>query len=225
MEFSNCPSFELKTKNILLFDNGDVRLCDFQWRAAEYLQNNGDKRTFWFAPEKIQEGNTPTGNFFNRISSYNDLRRFQVKDSTKCKSDVWSLGIAIYEMATGNEPFANVLNNFHLAKKIFDSDLIQLPETCPKAAYDNYGHTPWSDDFRDFVCKCLVRDVDKRFSAAYLLKHPWLANDSATPKQEKGLIIDLIRKHKKWWQMYLKDKKLQEDFELQQTTNAFVFDV
>ncbi len=34
----------------------------------------------------------------------------------------------------------------------------------------------WSEDMRDFVGKCLVKDCDRRASAADLLKHPWVRN-------------------------------------------------
>lgn len=32
----------------------------------------------------------------------------------------------------------------------------------------------WSDDMKDFVGRCFVKDCDKRASASELLKHPWI---------------------------------------------------
>ena len=32
----------------------------------------------------------------------------------------------------------------------------------------------WTDDMQDFLGKCLVKDCDKRYTAAELLKHPWI---------------------------------------------------
>ncbi|XP_068664533.1 mitogen-activated protein kinase kinase kinase 20-like [Aristolochia californica] len=81
------------------------------------------------------------------------------------KSDIWSFGCAVLEMVAGKpawrcSPDADVAG---LLFRIGFSD--ELPEI------------PWqlSEEGRDFLNKCFVRDPVKRWTAEMLLKHPFLA--------------------------------------------------
>ena len=60
------------------------------------------------------------------------------------KIDVWSLGIFAMEMADGDAPYISEPQN----KVIFN---ILNKEPPP------IGHR-WSEEFRDFVCVCLIKD-------------------------------------------------------------------
>ena len=73
------------------------------------------------------------------------------------KSDVWSLGISIIEMAEGKNPFAGMTS-----AKILNLVLNKSPPSLSSSG--------WSSDLVDFVSACLVKDVSERSSVDDLLK-------------------------------------------------------
>ena len=99
------------------------------------------------------------------------------------KTDIWSLGITCLEMIEGEPPnsqlkprcvIEKIGRNPPLAEDLIDSDF----------------HT---DEFIDFVKKCLEINPNKRPSAKELLKHTFIVNFSKGKKYLK----DLIKKHLK----------------------------
>jgi mitogen-activated protein kinase kinase 7 len=79
------------------------------------------------------------------------------------RADVWSLGITLVELATGAYPYKDCKTDFEVLTKVLDSDPPSLPE--------NEG---FSDDFRDFVKRCLTKDYRHRPKYLQLLEHPFL---------------------------------------------------
>ena len=73
------------------------------------------------------------------------------------KSDVWSLGISIIEMAESKNPFAD-FTSLQVMKKVCFGEPPSL------------SSSGWSSDLVDFVSACLVKDVKKRASVNDLLK-------------------------------------------------------
>ncbi|XP_027287320.1 serine/threonine-protein kinase 3 isoform X7 [Cricetulus griseus] len=81
-----------------------------------------------------------------------------------CVADIWSLGITAIEMAEGKPPYADI----HPMRAIF-----MIPTNPPPTF-----RKPelWSDDFTDFVKKCLVKSPEQRATATQLLQHPFIKN-------------------------------------------------
>lgn len=98
----------------------------------------------------------------------------QSKYNFKC--DIWSLGITCIEMAEGEPPFAKT-KPYLVLKKI-----ITQPPTGLK------NKEKWSDEFNDFVSKCLTFDPSVRPSAKELLAHPFIVKNNKGNK----LISELI---------------------------------
>jgi len=78
------------------------------------------------------------------------------------KVDVWSLGIMIMEMAEGEPPYMD----FPPLRALF---LITTKGIPPLKDQDK-----WSEVFKDFVAKCLEKDIEKRLTADEMLKHPFI---------------------------------------------------
>lgn len=72
------------------------------------------------------------------------------------KSDVWSLGITLIELAEGKNPFAGYPSK--LVERVVCSGRIP-----------SLSSPGWSDAFVDYVGKCLVRDVEERWSVEQLM--------------------------------------------------------
>uniref|UniRef100_A0A7N9AQX1 non-specific serine/threonine protein kinase n=1 Tax=Mastacembelus armatus TaxID=205130 RepID=A0A7N9AQX1_9TELE len=80
-----------------------------------------------------------------------------------CVADIWSLGITSIEMAEGKPPYADI----HPMRAIF-----MIPTNPPPTF-----RKPelWSDEFTDFVKKCLVKNPEQRATATQLLQHPFIS--------------------------------------------------
>ncbi|KAK0146385.1 Serine/threonine-protein kinase 3 [Merluccius polli] len=80
-----------------------------------------------------------------------------------CVADIWSLGITSIEMAEGKPPYADI----HPMRAIF-----MIPTNPPPTF-----RKPelWTDDFTDFVKKCLVKNPEQRATATQLLQHPFIS--------------------------------------------------
>ena len=76
------------------------------------------------------------------------------------KVDIWALGILAIELVYGEPPNINQSHGQVLTKIVHnDSPKIQAK---------------WSEEFQDFVAKCLDKNVDSRWTAAMLIEHPFM---------------------------------------------------
>eukprot|EP01156_Anaeramoeba_ignava_P010169 Anaeramoba_ignava/a479016_469.p2 GENE.a479016_469~~a479016_469.p2 ORF type:complete len:393 (-),score=140.74 a479016_469:1535-2713(-) len=78
------------------------------------------------------------------------------------KVDIWSLGILMVEMAEGEPPYLDYppLRALFLIATHGPPDLKE-----PNA---------WSSEFKDFMAKCLEKEVNSRATADQLLRHPFI---------------------------------------------------
>ncbi|KAG6385596.1 hypothetical protein SASPL_154432 [Salvia splendens] len=85
-------------------------------------------------------------------------------------ADVWAAGCTVVEMATGRHPWPEMNDPAAAIYRIgFSGEAPELPGR-------------FSEEARDFVGRCLVRDPRRRWTAAELLRHPFLESaEEATP--------------------------------------------
>ncbi|NXN47161.1 STK10 kinase, partial [Rhinoptilus africanus] len=139
---------DLKAGNVLLTQDGDIKLADFGVSAknVKTLQKRDSfiGTPYWMAPEVVMCET--------------------MKDTPyDYKADIWSLGITLIEMAQ-IEPPHHELNPMRVLLKIAKSDPPTL--SCP---------SKWSLEFRDFLKTALDKNPETRPSAAQLLEHPFVS--------------------------------------------------
>ncbi|KAI8823556.1 kinase-like domain-containing protein [Fimicolochytrium jonesii] len=148
---------DIKAANILLTDDGKVKLCDFgvagQITMSSLRRNSFVGTPYWMAPEII--------------------RRAQYD----YKADIWSLGITIIELATGNPPFADQ----DPRKAIF-----LIPRTRPARLEGKF-----SSALREFLALCLKEEPEERPTAEELLKTKFVRS---SPRGTAPL-LELLDRH------------------------------
>ena len=77
--------------------------------------------------------------------------------------DMWSLGVIVFMLLSGSPPFKG-----DTEKKIME---------CALSGKFSFAKKPWPSitaEAKDFVTRCLVKDVKLRMTAREALQHPWL---------------------------------------------------
>jgi len=96
---------DVKPSNILLNTNGQVKLCDFgvSGELINSIANTFVGTSTYMSPERIQGG------------------QYAVK------SDIWSLGISLWECAAGKAPYRGGVGVLDLLQQIVGEEPPELP--------------------------------------------------------------------------------------------------
>ncbi|XP_072033486.1 dual specificity mitogen-activated protein kinase kinase 4-like isoform X2 [Amphiura filiformis] len=139
---------DVKPSNILVDREGNIKMCDFgiSGQLVDSIARTQDAGCRpYMAPERIDPMASRQGY---------DVR-----------SDVWSLGITLSELATGKFPFRKWNSVFEQLAQVVKGDPPRIKST-PELNFN--------DDFVDFVSKCLTKDEMQRPKYKKLLDHPFI---------------------------------------------------
>ncbi|XP_012676979.1 dual specificity mitogen-activated protein kinase kinase 6-like [Clupea harengus] len=135
---------DVKPSNVLINTQGQVKMCDFG--ISGYLVDSVAKTMDagckpYMAPERINPELNQKG--------------------YSVKSDIWSLGITLIEMAILRFPYESWGTPFQQLKQVVDEPSPQLPP-------DRF-----SPEFVDFTSKCLKKNSKERPAYSDLMTHPF----------------------------------------------------
>ncbi|KAJ7944431.1 Protein kinase-like protein [Quillaja saponaria] len=152
---------DLKLQNILLFDNGEIKIADFGLaKKTEEKQSKGESEFQWrgtplyMSPESVKD------------NKYDH------------PADIWALGCAVVEMVTG-KPVWNLQPETNICSLLLR---IGVGEELPDIPAE------LSEEARDFLEKCFVKDPRNRWTAEKLLNHPFVADVNVSLKHADELL-------------------------------------
>lgn len=138
---------DVKPSNVLLDHNGSVKLCDFGI-SGRLVDSKAKTRSAgcaaYMAPERIDPPDPMNPDY--------DVR-----------ADIWSLGITLVELATGEFPYRDCSTEFELLSRVMNEDPPQLPK-----------EKGFSSNLNAFVRSCLMKDYKYRPKYHKLLRHPFI---------------------------------------------------
>eukprot|EP00039_Didymoeca_costata_P000503 m.45877 g.45877 ORF g.45877 m.45877 type:complete len:531 (+) comp10305_c0_seq1:89-1681(+) len=161
---NNLVHRDLKLENFIFTSksiDADIKLIDFGF-SKEYLE--GDTKMnelvgtcYYVAPEVLGR-------------SYTNA------------SDLWSLGVIVFMMVTGEAPFDGNTNSSIMSNIKSRS---QNPKALQAELAEDLAGCSLSEGCIDFVLKLLTVDPKKRINAEAALKHPWIATEKYLSKSSK----------------------------------------
>lgn len=152
---------DIKPENVLVNSSGEVKVSDFGLTKAlnVSLPSACMGTKIYLAPEKCCGDGDPYG----------------------LPSDIWSVGMVLYELTTGAHPFRHARTFPEIARM-----LVEEPE--PRLVDD--GSHP--EALRSFVARCLTRETGERADAQDLLVHPFINEDAGEIMSQQELSTWLL---------------------------------
>ncbi|XP_062444419.1 dual specificity mitogen-activated protein kinase kinase 3 isoform X2 [Rhea pennata] len=154
---------DVKPSNVLINKEGHVKMCDFG--ISGYLVDSVAKTMDagckpYMAPERINPELNQKG--------YN------------VKSDVWSLGITMIELAILRFPYESWGTPFQQLKQVVEEPSPQLPA-------DRF-----SKEFVDFTAQCLRKNPAERMNYLELMEHPFFTLHDTKETDMASFVTEIL---------------------------------
>ena len=188
---------DIKPENILFSNKrnySSLKLIDFGLATFSNLDHKSVGTPFYMSPETIEGNSTPL-------------------------SDMWSVGVILYQMITGKLPFqSEEKSNEDLYNKITNDDYNR----------EYLDETDCSEEAKDFINKSLQKDIKLRLTTQEALNHPWI-NKFCIKNIESGLVnndsikifLDFARKAPLQKEIYYFIAKVSNEQDIEHCKNFF----
>ncbi|PVV01008.1 hypothetical protein BB560_004592 [Smittium megazygosporum] len=153
---------DIKPSNILLTGSGGIKLCDFgvSGELVDSIAQTFVGTSYYMAPERIQGA------------------------GYSVKSDVWSLGLTLMEVARGRFPFPEDSKEKLTVIELLDY-IVRMPiPSLPKSQF--------SPEFIDFTNSCLIKNADNRPTPSQLLEHPFIVKSQKNNLDLESWIMRIL---------------------------------
>jgi serine/threonine protein kinase len=181
---------DVKLQNVLIDDFLNIRLTDFSISLKyntnkEKIQLKQEGTCYYMSPEVIEK------------------KSIDVCDASKI--DVYSFGVLLYFLAFHQYPYQldkiDSKNYSGILKNIKEEELV-FPE--------GTGH---SKLFKNFVAKCLEKDIKKRYNIYQVMNDPWIKGYQVIQDEKDNLVnaekflVELMVDSIKKFNDYIKEKE------------------
>jgi len=158
---------DLKPGNIRFASDGGIRILDFGLarRAPEHASRAAD--VTGLSASSLQELGIGTPGYMSPEQL--------LGSSVDCRSDVYSLGVILFEMAAGHRPFS-ATDMMSTAVAVLTSPLPDLPRSVPRR-------------LRAIIARCLERTPEDRYASAAELRAALVAAQVSRWKLVVGSVL------------------------------------
>ncbi|KAG1655870.1 Myosin-IIIa [Nymphon striatum] len=217
LHLNRCMHRDIKGHNILMSADASIILVDFGKNNIIFTHFNGVSS---HVMETFGKRNTSVGTPYWMAPEVIACER-QLGYEYDVRCDVWSLGITAIELGDSEPP----LSDLHPMKALFKIprqaiDKFTLP-ICPSPSLIISLHTMmckhcndleyirrnpppmlrnpdyWSDEYKDFVEQCLVKNFEERPTIAELMQHPFIQQIPKNPQSIKDELARVLQQHKR----------------------------
>lgn len=137
---SNIVHRDIKPANIMITQTGDIKIMDF---GIAKMANKEDK--------KLTQAGVRLGTLY-----YMSPEQIRASWNIDARSDVFSLGITLFEVLTGRLPYPEDLGEYDLSQKIVNETLPRLKTYLPEA----------SEHMQKIIDKATAKNPEDRFQSA-----------------------------------------------------------
>ena len=135
---------DIKPENILFSDKRNIfslKLIDFGLATFQEQEKKTAGTPMYMSPEMVDGNGTYV-------------------------SDIWSVGVVVYQMVTGKLPFDGGEND--------ENQILYEHIKSDEYNKEKLNNVECSDDVKDFIDKALQKDIKKRMTVQEALNHPWI---------------------------------------------------
>jgi len=187
---------DLKPGNILIDEEGEPHIVDFG--LAKGIEADWDD-----ASPRV----TMTGEFMGTLAYSSPEHVGGIPDAIDVRSDVYSLGVILYEALTGRHPYpvtgrlADVISAIAEAEPRPPSTWRKRPSRTRKRDADDSLSSRIDDEIETIILKALAKDKERRYQSADHLKQDldhYLAGEPIDAKRDSGWYVmrKAIRRHR-----------------------------